>query len=264
MSSTPFDPKVDGWSFKNFTGGNFTWDLFRKTYLGVNPTENSAEAPLDCAYYELFQQMASGGNCGGMSLLALALYKFGGFMGFCSPAIFYSGDALGGKGPDDENLRTSINILQARQFNEGGIRNFLDLIKGSNLNNALYAWTRAQELIAEGDLPVLSIAATFYGTQAHTLIPYAFGTSGSEKYMYLWDPNNPYNPDPYHNKDGNHYDPPWAPLNARMRIWDEEGWEYWSSTFDWIGPGETDFEDKRLHNTESLRPLPNPSYTNDD
>ena len=47
---TSFSPKNDGWYFENFSEGDFTWDLFRESYLGVNPTENCVEAPLDCAF----------------------------------------------------------------------------------------------------------------------------------------------------------------------------------------------------------------------
>ncbi len=68
-----FDPDRDGWIFENWGESSpFSWDLFEKTYAGINPT-----MPLDIAFYEIFKNCASNGNCGGMSLLALAMFKHG-------------------------------------------------------------------------------------------------------------------------------------------------------------------------------------------
>ena len=34
-----FDPQTNGWFFENWgEGPDFSWDLFRRTYLGVNPS----------------------------------------------------------------------------------------------------------------------------------------------------------------------------------------------------------------------------------
>lgn len=77
-----FDPIVNGWNFQNWEASSFDWDLFRDAYLGINPTHDCVQAPLDCAFFEIFKNCAQGGNCGGMSLLSLALFKYGGFMGF--------------------------------------------------------------------------------------------------------------------------------------------------------------------------------------
>jgi hypothetical protein len=178
-----FDPAVDGWYFSNWCetlsnpdcdgscvgSCDFTWDLYRQAYLGINPTRDCVEAPLDCLYYdESFKNCAEGGNCGGISLLALALFKYGGYMGFCSPANFYAGTV----GPDRDDLHQAINILQAR-------------------------------CLAKGDYPVLSIANSFYGADAHTVIPYRVeenpsGYPPGTKIMYIWDPNHPYDDDPDH------------------------------------------------------------------
>ena len=72
---------MDGWYFSNWgeetpycVGScEFSWDLFREAYLGINPTDNCVEAPLDCAFYEIFKNCGQKGNCGGLSLLALAV-----------------------------------------------------------------------------------------------------------------------------------------------------------------------------------------------
>lgn len=208
----PFDPKLDGWYFSNWKEESpncvdsceFSWDLYRQTYLGINPTHDCVEAPLDCLYYEIFKTCAAGGNCGGISLLALALYKYGGYMGFCSPAYFYTGV----KGPDRDDLHRAINILQARQFSASGVENFLELVDSGDLNNAERAFYEVKENLGKGDYPVLSLANSFYGTDAHTVIPYAVeenppGYPAGTKIMHIWDSNHPYDEDPEHYADWN-------------------------------------------------------------
>jgi len=210
--SVPFDPAIDGWYFSNWEelapncvgSCEFSWDLYRQAYLGINPTHDCVEAPLDCAYYEIFKRCAEGGNCGGMSLLALALYKYGGYMGFCSPANFYTG----AEGPDRDDLHQAVNNLQARQFSASGIENFLDLVGAGDLNNAERAFYEVKENLGKGDYPVLSLANSFYGADAHTVIPYAVeenpaGYPPGTKIMYIWDSNHPYDEDPDHYADWN-------------------------------------------------------------
>ena len=89
-----FDPQHDGWQFENWREdspdlGDLSWDLYRRTYLAINPSNDPVAAPLDVAFYQVFKGCAGGGNCGGMSMLALAMFKHGGFMGWCSPPDFY-------------------------------------------------------------------------------------------------------------------------------------------------------------------------------
>jgi hypothetical protein len=190
MPAELFNPKVDGWLFENWgEASGFDWDLFRDTYLGVNPTEDCLEAPFDCSFFPLFKDCAKLGNCGGMSILALALYKYGGYFGFCKPAYFYAGDNGGPYRPD---LRRAINIIQARQFNVNGIRNFMDMWKAGTLNNAVVAHQRVKELLATGDYPVLWINTGLWDTNAHTVIPYNYTDGpGFPKYLNIWDSNHP-------------------------------------------------------------------------
>ena len=195
VSGQEFDPKVDGWYFENWgeqspycVGScDLSWDLYRQTYLGINPTNNCVEAPLDCGFYEIFKGCGKNGNCGGISLLALALYKYGGYLGFCSPASFYTGT----KSPDRSDLHQAINILQARQFSASGIENFIDVVDAGDLNDAEAAFHTVRDALARNDYPVLSIANSALGDAAHTVIPYKV-VDGSPKKMYIWDSNVPY------------------------------------------------------------------------
>jgi hypothetical protein len=195
--TSKFDPARDGWYFSNWgEASEFSWELFRKTYLGINPTKDCVEAPLDCAFFEIFKNCAKLGNCGGMSLLGLALFKYGGYMGFCGPASFYAGNIA----PDRDDLHQAINILQARQFSAPGIENFLDVINAGNLNNAQAAYNEIVAHLGNGDYVVLWIANDILGDAAHTIIPYDYEESYGNKCIYVYDPNFPYDEHPeYYN-----------------------------------------------------------------
>lgn len=240
-----FDPSIDGWYFENWgetsdyclgcdrpsghTGDcEFTWDLYKETYLAINPTHDCLEAPPDCAFYEIFKTCASQGNCGGMSLLALALFKYGGYMGFCSPASFYTGN----KSPDRQDLHRAINILQARQFGARGIINFVETFDANNINNAHVAFQKVKEHLAKGDFAVLSIANSPLGESAHTVIPYKVednptGYPSGTKLMHIWDPNHPYDADP------SHYSGP----EKLMEISGPFNWTYTSGSTTYSGAG---------------------------
>lgn len=208
-----FDPEINGWFFSNWDEmSEFNWDLFRDSYLGINPTQNCVQAPLDCAFFEIFKKCAQKGNCGGMSLLALALYKFGGYMGFCSPASFYTGI----EGPDSADLHRAINIMQARQFSASAIENFIDMIDTGNLNNAEAAYSRIEECLGSNDFAILSLANGLLGEAAHTVIPYNCYSSGGTKYLEIWDPNFSAEDNPGH----------YGSVNSRMVIHGATDWEY--------------------------------------
>ena len=198
--SARFNPIVDGWSFENFDGIAATWDLYRDTYLGINPSHNCVEAPFDCLFYEnAFKDLGKNGHCAGISLLGLAIFKYGGYMGFCSPASLYNGDE---NGPTRLDLRRALDILQARNFSLGAIENFLDVVDAGNLNNAIAAYDRIEEGLASGDYATLSLANGPYPDgiedSGHVLIPFDCYKIGSTKYIKLWDPNFPADQFPGH------------------------------------------------------------------
>jgi hypothetical protein len=190
-----FDPTIESWSFSNWDDPTFSWDLMRRTYLAINPTQNAVEAPLDSAFYEiLYKAAGSKGNCFGMSMLALALHKFGGFMGFCAPASFYTGDYLNSPhtGPDRAELHAAINVMHGRQFSAAGVRDFLDRVKQHQLNNGYAAFERIVSGLGSGDYALISLSNGVFGKEGHVLIPYDYEDQGSTKLLYLWDPVRPY------------------------------------------------------------------------
>jgi len=242
---TEFNPAQDGWAFQNWGEDgaycigscDFSWELYRETYLGINPSHDCMAAPLDCAFYEIFKSCAKQGNCGGLSTLALALFKYGGYMGFCSPASFYKGR----KNPPDwrctdrEDLHRAINIMQARQFSAHGIENFLDVVGAGYLNNADVAFQRAKELLGKGDYPLLSIATDTFGDAAHTVIPFKVeenppGYPPGTRIMHIWDSNHPYDQAPAHYQGS-------GPGTAfHMVIRGPTDWSYRSGTTDYPSP----------------------------
>lgn len=184
-----FDPAQNGWIFENWgESSELSWALFQRTYIGILSDQYSGAPQFDRNFYDIFKNCASGGNCGGMSLLALAIFKHGGWMGFCGPANFYSGVDK----PDRTDLYEAINILQARQFSASGIENFMDVVDSGNLNNAVTAYNTVRSHLGSGDYCVLSIANDALGEEAHTIIPYATIQISGTKHIYVWDPNTPY------------------------------------------------------------------------
>ena len=200
-----FNPTRHGWSFVNWGEANdFGWDLYRRTYLAVNPTNDPIASPLDVAFFQIFKGCAANGNCGGMSMLALALFKYGGYMGYCSPPSFYAPANMSDhQQPARADLHEAVNIMQARQFSAAGIRNFLDVVKAGQLNDGVAAWNRVRSGLGSGDYCMLSLSNGVFGDAAHTIIPYRADMSGSAYVLHVWDPNRPYAWFPEH-YDGDH------------------------------------------------------------
>ena len=197
-----FNPQRDGWFFENWgEAASFDWALYRRTYLAINPTNDPVSAPLDVAFFQVFKSCATNGNCGGMCLLALALFKYGGYFGYGSPANFYTG---AGSGPDRPDLHQAVNIMQARQFSAAGIRNFLDVVKAGQLNDGFAAFERIRIGLASGDYCMLSLSNGIFGDAAHVVIPYRADIVGTSRVLHVWDPNRPYDAFPqYYDGDNN-------------------------------------------------------------
>ena len=126
-------------------------------------------------------------------MLALALFKYGGYMGFCSPPSFYAAtNSADHKQPARADLHEAVNIMQAHQFSAAGIRNFLDVVKAGQLNDAVAAWNRVRSGLGSGDYCMLSLSNGIFGDAAHTVIPYRAEMSGGAYVLHVWNPNVPY------------------------------------------------------------------------
>jgi hypothetical protein len=271
-----FNLKEDGWDFKNWKEGNwgtqdgnyctgapetdgycalaatgphsnaceFSWKLYEEAYIAVNELNT-----FDQLFYDkAFKKVAENGNCGGMSFLALALYKYGGYMGFCSPASFYEGiqiyDAKGKplkkEAPLEPALHHAINILQARQFASRNIIRIIELGPGNRCDAEL-AWKTVSEHLANGDYVGLAIARNQVGEAAHTVVPYKaeINTQG-KKVLHIWDPNYPFS------ADSTHYDE--ASTKKLLVIDGQFAWHYYPDTGDSTGDQKKKFFGQNMLN----------------
>ncbi|MFX1237912.1 MAG: hypothetical protein ACFFAS_10140 [Promethearchaeota archaeon] len=197
MSEELFKPERDGWSFDNFTGMNESWDLFRKTYSSISPEESPDL--WDLAFYEIFKKTAKTGNCVGISLLGLALFKFGSYLCYCAPASAYKGD----DGPFDQNLRDTINYMHARQLSAPGLSNFIRIYDAGNINNGNIAFDDVVEFLNMKDYPLLSVARSLTGTDAHVILPYNYHKGTNSSTLEIWDSDYPYDKHPGHYESDN-------------------------------------------------------------
>ena len=233
-SADEFQPSEDGFSFKNTGGGRHTWELFKRTYLGVHPVHVCAAAWLDCLFYELFQISGKEGNCGGISALAQSLYRDGGYMGFCCPAFFYEGgdDNLG---PKLDDLQEVISILQARQFTARTVRYFFKAYRAGERTVGSTALNCVEESLAKRDMPVLWLSNNPTMGDAHTIVAYGVTRGAEEDRIWVWDSNFPYS------KKADWYD---SKQNYIRVDADGQGWHYEGAPragapypFSWEGQG---------------------------
>ena len=192
-----FDPASDGFPFANFDTDSLDWDTYRRSYLSIWPTNDAVGAPLDVAFYNaVFEGCAKPGHCVGLSTLAITIWQLGGWFGFSSPASFYAGppDTDPHPGPESDDLRKAVHILQARQFDAGNVQDVLQTAKAGHLNDGMAAYDRVFDGLASGDLQVISISdGLLSNTHAHCLLPYRCETLASgERDLYVWDSVRPY------------------------------------------------------------------------
>jgi hypothetical protein len=179
--------KRNGWGFYNFSKDTLSWALFRETFIGVAPTPS---ADFDQFFYNgLYQtKIASPGLCYGMCVMALLMMKNGGHLGYCCPAHLYSG----GGPPDDPNLEKAIEITHGNQINHGFLSHLLDVIAVNKVRDGNYAFAKVQEYLAKNDPPIICISDSsggLFGTKGHCIVPYACTGSGSNKRIWVYDPN---------------------------------------------------------------------------
>jgi hypothetical protein len=191
-----FDPASDGFPFANFDTDSLDWDTYRRSYLSIWPTNDVVSAPLDVAFYNaVFEGCAKPGHCVGLSTLAITIWQLGGWFGFSSPASFYAGppDTDPHPGPESDDLRKAVHILQARQFDAGNVQDVLQTVKAGHLNDGMAAYDRVFDGLATGDLQVISISDGLSDGHAHCLLPYRCETLASgERDLYVWDSVRPY------------------------------------------------------------------------
>ena len=174
--------KINGWHFENFGITHLPWELFEKSYIGINPAD-----PMDQAFYSAYNAAfaVAAGNCFGMSLLSLLILHEEGHMGFCRPIYVFEGDA---DGPADTTLRNAIIIMQCHEWSHAGITWLIDIFNGHHLHDALYAYDQIKYYMAKDDPPMLTLVKD-YSLVGHTIVPYRTEERGGNKYIYVYDSN---------------------------------------------------------------------------
>jgi hypothetical protein len=193
--SGKFDPKEDGFRFPNWSDSvDFTWKQFSQTYLGI-PAEDLVNGTVEKIFFETIYKncTTSGAHCMGMSLLALAILKNGGYMGFCSPAKIYS-DHQGT--PVLEKLHEALDLIHPRQFGMPGIEYYIGEFPSKD---AMNTFQKVKMLLEKGDYPLLSLAKGLGNSgNGHVVIPYDITEVPGKKIMYIWDSKYPYIPGDTH------------------------------------------------------------------
>jgi len=175
--------RLHGWDFDNWSAGQVTWELFKRTFIGVRDDDL-----MDVAHWELYDPNVTGeGHCFGMCLLSLAILKEDGHMGFCKPVYIYDGT----EGPDDPELDTAITILHGHQFGHTMINWLTERIMSGEMTNAKVAYDDVGYYLSMDDPPIISIIIG--EGSGHALVPYRCEEVSSSTWrIYVYDPNRPY------------------------------------------------------------------------
>ncbi len=188
-----------GWQFDNFKDPVYAWDIYRDTFIGIPPSEDPWSSAFDVLFYNQVykDKLSSNGNCFGMSLQSLMMFKKGGHLGYCLPIPQYSGDIFGAGpggaklGPTDAMLKRAINIMHGHQVNLPTIQLILNVISQNKNRNASFAYTAFQNARMQNDPTLVSITKTLNPDDGgHTVVAYdAQDLGGGNKRIYVYDPN---------------------------------------------------------------------------
>ena len=182
--------RLNGWDFCNWKAGQATWEIFRRTFIGVRDDD-----PMDVAHWELYEpNISDKAHCFGMCLLSLAILKEEGHLGFCKPVHIYDGDAGLSKpfsGPTNPDLADAILMMNGHQFGHKMINWMAERIMSGDFKNARVAYDDVEYYLSTGDLPIISIINK--PKEGHAMVPYRCEEiSSSEWRIYVYDPNRPY------------------------------------------------------------------------
>jgi hypothetical protein len=180
------------WRFDNFTTAELPWERYRDTFIGVPPERDPWSSAFDVVFYDhLYKtELSKEGNCYGMCLTALLLFKYEGHLGFCAPAYQYTESAVA-----DPNapLRLVINQMHGHQVNLPSLRLLLDIIATSKNRDGNYAYDQVNYYWSQDDPALVSITKSLSPADGgHTLIAYKAEPLGGQKRIFVYDPNRPW------------------------------------------------------------------------
>ena len=181
------------WRFDNFTTAELPWERYRDTFIGVPPDRDPWSSAFDVVFYDnLYKtELAKEGNCYGIALTALMLFKYEGHQGFCAPAYQYTESSVA-----DPNapLTLLINQMHGHQVNLPSLRLLLDTIASSKNRDGNYAYDQVNYYWSQDDPTLVSITKSLNPSDGgHTLIAYAAQPYLGQKRIFVYDPNRPWN-----------------------------------------------------------------------
>ncbi len=184
----------NGWAFRNFDTAEFSWELYRDTFIGIPPTRDPAASGFDVLFYDYVykSELGANGNCYGMSLTALLILEKGGHLGFCAPCAQYSGDlSATAAGPTDPRLYRAINQMHGHQVNLPSLKQYLEIIALAKNRDGLFAFEQAQYYALRDDPVLVSITKSLSPIDGgHTMaVISALDFGVNDKRIYLYDPN---------------------------------------------------------------------------
>ncbi len=193
--------ETNGWSFDNFTTGDFDWNMFRESFIGVAPTQ-ATSGNFDALFFDnVYKTLPNDGHCYGIDLLALMMLKHGGYLGYCHPPHIYPG--VPNNGPDDPNLLKAIQLMHGQQLTHRFLLFLLDIVAQNKNRDGNYAYAQLEYYLAKDDPCIMSVTKSLNPADGgHAIIAYDVVDLGATKRIMIWDPNRTYY---YAGADGRDY-----------------------------------------------------------
>lgn len=183
--------ETNGWSFDNFTSGDFDWNMFRESFIGVAPTQ-ATSGNFDALFFDnVYKTLPNDGHCYGIDLLALMMLKHGGYLGYCHPPHVYAGNPA--TGPDDPNLMKAMQLMHGQQLTHRFLLFILDIVAQNQNRNGNFAYSQLEYYMAKDDPCILSVTKSLNPDDGgHAIIGYDVVDLGATKRIMIWDPNRTY------------------------------------------------------------------------
>jgi hypothetical protein len=173
-TSPPTDFPVDlFWRFSNFETPTLTFDQYARTFEDVDP-EEGWEHPFDKAFYELvYEDLADGGNCFGMSLESI--YVGVAASPFAAPLSDYYPTIACGEEPVSSlhgRVMDEINVKHGYQVGGDAVEWTVAMFLGGLTHDPKTIF-EATKLAADlGSDPVINIFDSYLFGSGHTVRPY--------------------------------------------------------------------------------------------
>lgn len=183
--------ETNGWSFDNFTTGDFDWNMFRESFIGVAPTQ-ATSGNFDALFFDnVYKTLPNDGHCYGIDLLALMMLKHGGYLGYCHPPHIYAGSPA--NGPDDPNLLKAMQLMHGQQLTHRFLLFILDVVAQNKNRDGNFAYAQLEYYLAKDDPCIISVTESLNPDDGgHAIIGYDVVDLGATKRIMIWDPNRSY------------------------------------------------------------------------